>query len=56
MKKKTTKGAKKSKVRDLSAKRAAAGVKGGAGGILSAKSSVQGTSCWIAGVRVGTAE
>lgn len=49
-KKKTTKGARKAKVHDLSArKRAAAAAKGGASvsSIVDPKVSLQGPSCWI---------
>jgi hypothetical protein len=51
-KKKTTKGARKATVHDLSArKRAAAAAKGGASAAMSSivdpKVSLQGPSCWI---------
>ena len=50
-KKKTTKGARKAKVHDLSAgKRAAAAAKGGASvvsSIVNPKVSLEGPSCWI---------
>jgi hypothetical protein len=49
MKKKSTKGAKKSKVRDLAARRrAGAAVKGGAtSSVTAVKDSLQGPTCWL---------